>query len=1094
MTAADLRKVALDVPGVQNAWIELAGQRRDSVYYHPRDRTLSLDPAPPSEQVMLRGLHSIVLDPAEGAEHNDLISRATLHLHRRRGLCEDFAQIKLLRSQQIQVNAWVEIGSIDDLTELEGAIVQKIIEVISPPVPFTTLDEGLRSGMPLEAILEGPSLAHGFLTGDALEQATRRTAVNTSDIIRAIRDVPGVQAVSRVRIGTETPDEAWSLDIMDDCVAELDRDRSSITLRRGGKVVGSCNGNVPHSSSRPAGLLAGGVARPVGRDRHVHRYTSVQRELPAIYGIGELGLPDSASPERKARANQLRAYLMFFDQIMANHLAQLAHVKDLLSHDAAEPNDAAEARTYFSQTVEPPGPAADAIRLGRADQDILVASLDAGRRASAGSSLDVERKNRFLNHLLARFAETVDDHGTSTAAALANQKRALLKDYARLGGGRGAASSYVELAGDEIALVQRIVLKLGLTEDERPLAIEHILLRPMLGDELHEVPLIAAPLRKDPYSLQLTFALPEAAGRFAGSAPGSADFCALVEHTIREETPAHLTAYVRWMSEKDWGDLQAAHDTWRRQWKAYWAEVLGTASTGAQDAITAPRQLYVRAARDRIIDLLGIGETYPLQDVSVGTQLIVSFSQKTKFYIEPGQNDVRYELYDQGKPVGDCQVVGTGIKTELPGPPVTADKTFDIRAIKLTPPGHACFLEQVARVKVGINTELRAHFSPDLACLNPNHTADGDPRIVDHGATARVWIEDCQAEARYEAVCSGPGGEIVTRSVSSASGGALFIDVGPVEEDMTIQIRATRTSDPPRTAWLTGKLLLAVRADPTVPVAFDGSPLVDPGPPAKTAKVTIAPGQASVTYQAYARPLDDRDFAAGRLMTEPALVVSVPASLDVEPHDVRVPPPGKPIVLQPPYVLRAEASGGSGGDRTLELSLCEDSLIVIQAYKEHFPGTTSAGHSELPLDNVLVALARPEAANLVLTLTPDPDGERGHLLVQGGQQGVFYRFRVDPGAKPLGLPAYFHRRDPDEEHPELPEHNHGIGLLEIERDFAIARDRGQAAPNPEFAYPPDPIVDVEPLPPLPDQVSVMAVSSRTGVGWESSQVFSVGKP
>ena len=107
------------------------------------------------------------------------------------------------------------------------------------------------------------------------------------------------------------------------------------------------------------------------------------------------------------------------------------------------------------------------------------------------------------------------------------------------------------------------------------------------------------------------------------------------------------------------------------------------------------------------------------------------------------------------------------------------------------------------------------------------------------------------------------------------------------------------------------------------------------------------------------------------------------------------------------------------------------------------------------------------------------------MLVSGGQRGVFYHLRADANDQELGLPAYFHRRD---EHD--PQQNRGIGQLEIERDLAIARALDSTvSPSPHLTPPPDPLVDVEPLPGA--QVSIMAVKARSGVGWVSSQPFPV---
>src|SRR4026207_903313 len=99
------------------------------------------------------------------------------------------------------------------------------------------------------------------------------------------------------------------------------------------------------------------------------------------------------------------------------------------------------------------------------------------------------------------------------------------------------------------------------------------------------------------------------------------------------------------------------------------------------------KHIYARAARDRIIDLLGIGETYPVRDVTVDEeQLTVDFegpsSSQTgpaprrppcgsggpsSFQSEPAQVDVDYALYEHGEPVtppGEVTRVGQVVALE----------------------------------------------------------------------------------------------------------------------------------------------------------------------------------------------------------------------------------------------------------------------------------------------------------------------------------------------------------------------------------------------------------------------------------------------
>ena len=56
--------------------------------------------------------------------------------------------------------------------------------------------------------------------------------------------------------------------------------------------------------------------------------------------------PKTASLERIAQAKQLKSYLLFFDQILANYFAQLSNLKQLLSPDNEH------RKSYFTQVVK----------------------------------------------------------------------------------------------------------------------------------------------------------------------------------------------------------------------------------------------------------------------------------------------------------------------------------------------------------------------------------------------------------------------------------------------------------------------------------------------------------------------------------------------------------------------------------------------------------------------------------------------------------------------------------------------------------------------------------------------------------------------
>jgi hypothetical protein len=201
-----------------------------------------------------------------------------------------------------------------------------------------------------------------------------------------------------------------------------------------------------------------------------------------------------------------------------------------------------------------------------------------------------DRHNRFLNHLLARFAEQLTDYSlansdpeapTSEHEGLTECKRAFLRQYTQISSARGTAMNSLELATPDNlpGLEQRLKLKLGIrAREEQFYLVEHILLRPMEGDP-KSGPLFGNAHIQDPYSLQISFVFPDWPKRYACSysaTPGqNRNFRSFVEQTIREETPAHLTCYVHWLPQADMRQFEAAYGAWLEHRRNYWKNKLG---------------------------------------------------------------------------------------------------------------------------------------------------------------------------------------------------------------------------------------------------------------------------------------------------------------------------------------------------------------------------------------------------------------------------------------------------------------------------------------------------------------------------------------
>ncbi|MFC1794572.1 hypothetical protein ACFL3Q_13395, partial [Planctomycetota bacterium] len=229
----------------------------------------------------------------------------------------------------------------------------------------------------------------------------------------------------------------------------------------------------------------------------------------------------------------------------------------------------------------------------------------------------------------------------------------------------------------------------------------------------------------------------------------------------------------------------------------------------------ATTDIHVRDARDRLIDLLGLGQTYPLRDLAVSdVKLTVAFNTIAKIPIEDSQKDVLYQLHHKHELVESTETgeEGSGVPIEVSGDggtiylgtyKIQEDTTFEILAIKQRT-GRNAYLHQTATVKVGLNAALRA-WIPDVPCLDTTLESPPDtaPRIVDYGRSVEVEIENSQEGVDYKLVHfrvaqSGEELEEVDLSVADVRGDLhnIIATTKSVYEDTDIRIRATKTFDP----------------------------------------------------------------------------------------------------------------------------------------------------------------------------------------------------------------------------------------------------------------------------------------------------------
>jgi hypothetical protein len=595
LTLLDYRKLLIDIDGVKNAWLQPASL----IYYADmiKGELLRENPHQPGiidvpsiVEVNLAGLYKVKIEYGDeittAAAKQNVIQKVQQKLQENRNLCEDFVQFTEVEIQSFQLCAELELAADADVTEVNAAILFQVQQYLAPSVNFYTLSEMLTrtnatttiSSTPytVDEIFEGPALNHGFIDDNELKNADLRTEIRLSDIISIIMDIPGVQAVRDIVInpeGNKVPlVNKWVIPVETGKQAKLNSQLSRLVFyKRNMPVVPGIIEDEP-STIQPATDVTNDLAIPLGKYRELTNYYSFQNHFPAIYGLSDMGLSSTANNKRKALAYQLKAYLLFFDQIMANYLAQLSHVKELFSINPDLQ------QSYFYQVVNS---FADYNKIYANNNVIDALQTQNNNREKA---IGFEQRNRFLDHLISRFAEQFYDFANTMYSVFGESPESIIRykckfldNYPTISSERSLAYNYSLTNDNKLwnsenvsGLERRLAKLLGIpnyqrrnlsNSDEGMYLIENILLR---LEENTDPFLPICPNQNctdcaeaDPYSYRITIILPAYSSRFRNM-----NFRRFAEEIIREETPAHILPKICWLDKENMAELEKLYRDW----------------------------------------------------------------------------------------------------------------------------------------------------------------------------------------------------------------------------------------------------------------------------------------------------------------------------------------------------------------------------------------------------------------------------------------------------------------------------------------------------------------------------------------------------
>jgi hypothetical protein len=344
------------------------------------------------------------------------VAKALKVLNSHRNITEDFCCVEEVEIEEVGVCADIDLTPEADIEEVLAEIYYQIEEYFNPTVQFKTLDALLESKT-VDEIFDGPKLIHGFIEDKDLEKNVLNRTLYSSDIINFIMDIPGVISVRNFvlirfdREGRNTGPDPWKLKVSENHLPRLYIEGSKLLVFKNGlpflpdtselmdtiKVVSS-RSTMQKLKDHDLDLDV-----PEGTYYPMKDYKPVQNTLPLVYGTGYESPPPRADDLRRAQAKQLKSYITFFEQLLVNYLGQLANLKQLFSVDNSVK------QTYFPVFL-----GADLLKNDLYNdfatefyKDFDAAGL---KEMTENRDLFLNRRNKFLDHLLSRFSESFSEY------------------------------------------------------------------------------------------------------------------------------------------------------------------------------------------------------------------------------------------------------------------------------------------------------------------------------------------------------------------------------------------------------------------------------------------------------------------------------------------------------------------------------------------------------------------------------------------------------------------------------------------------------------------------------------------------------------
>ncbi|MCP4432952.1 MAG: hypothetical protein GY806_18420 [Gammaproteobacteria bacterium] len=459
-TLLDFRKMILNaVPEVDNIWLQaMASQDSKQPYQGLYQMSVKL-----SQELVGDALAKVI----EKIKHT---------FYQSRNLCEDLGHFDIVENIDYELCAEIEIDSGYNPAHILARIYFGCAQRISSSVLISGYDQFVDPKPSFDQLFDGPYTENGFFIDRNLPPRQSEFVVSELfSIINAIDAVDHIQALSLSRHGETFPDTIVSKQAGEAFDLKVPNSASAIKviLKTNGRVLpvafsdfmaryDEINFRYNRSRSTPQDLT---LLYPTleGEFRNLNQYFSIQNQFPANYGINQMGVPASAATETKAKARQLKAYLLIFEQFLTNNLASLSNIRELFSPDSKQLSSYASQSLSNRQIND-----LDAIYPENPDQIIkqIVAKFDRYH----------DRKSRLLDTLLGMYGESFNQNSlrhfsdyyskNEVETVIIENKTAFLESIVKLSRDRGSAIHYQSSNPQPCGLALRVAMLLGMAHQD----------------------------------------------------------------------------------------------------------------------------------------------------------------------------------------------------------------------------------------------------------------------------------------------------------------------------------------------------------------------------------------------------------------------------------------------------------------------------------------------------------------------------------------------------------------------------------------------------------------------------------------------------